>query len=62
MYQIRHINAAKVPLFFIETVVTAVAASLYDLILYSVQFDMLVVEQYLLISIIHRFLVIWKLC
>ena len=61
MYETRHISAAKIALFFsIETVVTAVTPSLSGSVLYSVQIGMLFVGQYLVISIIHRFLEIWK--
>ena len=42
--------------FFIETVVIAVTTPLNDLVLYSVQFGMLFLGQYLVISIIYRFL------
>ena len=63
MYQTRHISAAKVPLFFlIETVVTAATAPLYDLILYSVQFGKFLLGQYIVISIIYRFLEVLKFC
>ena len=63
MYQTRHISASEGTfVFLIETVVKAVTARLYDLVLYSVQFGTFFLGQYLVISIIYRFLEVLKFC